>query len=138
MQRLPERGVMSVMEQMEEEMIREEEITWEEAESAKQQQEAELDLQAAEDEDEATLAAHLDFGVELDTSEWDQNNNREYGTPSPVRRWRDELMAKKDREEEEENRMGSSAAGRLLNHSKEVSLLHTAGFYQPLIYPFLM
>ena len=89
----------------EEEMIAEEEITWKEAESAKQQQEAELDLQAAEDEDEARLAAHLDFEVELDTSEWEQNNPREYGTPSPVRRWREELMAKKDREEEEEKRI---------------------------------
>ena len=97
----PERGALGVMEQIEEEMIREEEITWQEAESAKQQQEAELDLQAAEDEDEARLAAHLDHEVELDTSEWDQANPREYGTPSPVRRWRDELMAKKDRDEEE-------------------------------------
>ena len=89
----------------EEEMIAEEEITWKEAESAKQQQEEELDKQAAEDEDEARLAAHLDHEYTLDTSEWDQANPRDYGTPSPVRRWRDDLMAKRERDEEEENRI---------------------------------
>ena len=113
-----------MMEKSEEEMIREEEITWKEAESAKQQQEEELDEQAAEDEDEARLAAHLDHEYTLDTSEWDQANPRDYGTPSPVRRWRDDLMAKRERDEEEENRIIQSAEDnedeKLLEDRKEL------------------